>query len=1524
MDRASSSNTLLPTGIDSFKQTGYEDHERRALEQPPELPYLYKRWIPSPEEMLRQSSTFQLSPTRTSSEQASQQSRTRRRWSALINGSCTPTVQPPPPPSPPPDYFSLSNLSDPPLLNPADAGPSSSHSPPPTSTTPSEAFLRLCRRFSSNSHSFPLSSAPPPAAVPRSHHSFTRPRSYSQPRQPSLIPTRWSTSQSHDVPSSQSSCNQKNKSRRSFRTHLTSFLHHVFTIHRPAPTAHSTTTTRTTTTATHQHDQHPTDKSFNRQSTQLTRLHQRQRRSSILPSHPNNRGPQSLNLSIANNHLDPHLNRLRIDEEEEEDDDDRPPDESHRQANRRRALADLERGLQQAADRPGPDHLPPRRPAPTTCDTHDRIENQPCSALPVTPTTTTAATPTAATPTAATPTAATTTATQSLPFVAQGDREPPSGRTRTPLENPAHHGGPNIQPEDRWIQVSTTSSSTDRVGLMCDSLLVDDHHQPSHLAPSIHSILFSCSPSAGRVVQSEHPQQQQQHHHHHHQGAITNLNQKAMPILAHSPIASFPLIRRRHASSPTAGPHSSSIQSHPFPTTTTTSSSSSTTTGHHPISSSTDSPLPPSHLKPSSASHSNLSQLYQSQPSDPSHILRPFRPFSTCASQFEKLHAKMSTARLRTSSTLNPTTTNQTVPRSPPVHISGLGNNPPHGRDLSPSQSPNHLRKPMEIRLPWETIRNEQPFDANHPAHPAPSAAALCLLDSPHPQIALSPSLVSIDRNSDSSSSHTTLTSEPGFKKISKASPWIAGSPPELELSFLYNSPSLLSGIPYAEDSPSSEPFPAILSTADIAAPLASSLDANSGTSEPKTIVTSTACSNSQQQMACSLPRTQQAMARTLPRLQSSPQSDELPDRVVNLSISSGSSSPNMTSRLRSTPSPRHSASPQSNDSLVASSSQLLSSPRQPHLPTRLRALPLLNSYPVTSTQVRHPSGSSASGHSDRRSTEDEVEAEDQGGSDATDGISFEDRSQVDCTTQELEPILLTPKLLPHAPPPPSSHLVAGPPIPTSLHDWITFDAQTPSVSQTKSPPLNRGHESSHRPTPSSNYTSYFAVATSSTSCTSPTVQSPGDRARILLSSPPSSSKVALPPRSTRPALTPHRSHSASRLPQLVTSQTSPESNRSVQRQSSVCARTSKNVDTPAIVVSSNSNPTPATAKERQPALSPRSDLLASQTSTSQRHQSMYELWPSPSLPSYQASLQSSTGNNKHVVVPREEEGREKLPKYSCAIHLEGWMPRKMEFKSPGIQAKDRAWKRQYVIVHGTMIRVYRSDPHVHSLASSEDPYSSHFVHGPSNSPLASTCGITSSSKSNASVPPPLHFHQGQYDSAPVTSLKEAALVKATQFPTHHNCLHRVYSLQNAESGLAADYVKKKYIVRVRAEGEQFLLQAKDDRGVIDLIEALQAATNVSLDLDMRPLPKFITLPRRRRRRRIGDRAASSSAVGNSRNSRPAAGRDLGAAVVDGMVAEAQASRRSRRQSSWMDEASGDRMADMLAEEQEAYLQGRS
>lgn len=56
-------------------------------------------------------------------------------------------------------------------------------------------------------------------------------------------------------------------------------------------------------------------------------------------------------------------------------------------------------------------------------------------------------------------------------------------------------------------------------------------------------------------------------------------------------------------------------------------------------------------------------------------------------------------------------------------------------------------------------------------------------------------------------------------------------------------------------------------------------------------------------------------------------------------------------------------------------------------------------------------------------------------------------------------------------------------------------------------------------------------------------------------------------------------------------------------------------------------------------------------------------------------------------VCPREDEGSEALPNYSCAVHIEGWMPRKAEFVKPGVQANHRMWKRQYIVLHGTSLR---------------------------------------------------------------------------------------------------------------------------------------------------------------------------------------------------------------------------------------------
>ncbi|EEB98276.1 hypothetical protein MPER_02245, partial [Moniliophthora perniciosa FA553] len=79
--------------------------------------------------------------------------------------------------------------------------------------------------------------------------------------------------------------------------------------------------------------------------------------------------------------------------------------------------------------------------------------------------------------------------------------------------------------------------------------------------------------------------------------------------------------------------------------------------------------------------------------------------------------------------------------------------------------------------------------------------------------------------------------------------------------------------------------------------------------------------------------------------------------------------------------------------------------------------------------------------------------------------------------------------------------------------------------------------------------------------------------------------------------------------------------------------------------------------------------------------------------------------------------------------------------------------------------------------------------------------------------------------------------------------LIKAYTLQNAESGLGNDYVKRKNVIRVRMEGEQFLIQARDVPEVVSWIEGLHSAANIALDLDERPMPRGPLFPRRRRRR---------------------------------------------------------------------------
>lgn len=384
--------------------------------------------------------------------------------------------------------------------------------------------------------------------------------------------------------------------------------------------------------------------------------------------------------------------------------------------------------------------------------------------------------------------------------------------------------------------------------------------------------------------------------------------------------------------------------------------------------------------------------------------------------------------------------------------------------------------------------------------------------------------------------------------------------------------------------------------------------------------------------------------------------------------------------------------------------------------------------------------------------------------------------------------------------------------------------------------------------------------------------------------------------------------------------------------------------------------------------------------------------------PPYPDFAPRGLGRPEFKIQPREDEGKEKLPAYSNPVYLKAIMPRKVEFSTPGVQARDRKWRRVLCVLEGTAFKVYKcpgstagvsaiggwweSKVGVGSVTVDDDPRTTANAglagsssvavngvavqrekgeverrpggigqmelqipsprgsqqgreadhgtlpatrsalsvavgllkpsrHGRSNSDLppgpakpksprpslnisqsGSTTPTSSSSynlmRSNSPVPPSSSHGHGmssgvpspsssQLFSRPSTAMSTSSRRSQYRPPGHaphhssHSSTHtpsvrekgkekeivpnptdliRAYTMQHAESGLGNDYLKRKNVIRVRLEGEQFLLQAQDVASVIQWIEALQSSTNISLDLDERPMPRGPFFPRRRRRRR--------------------------------------------------------------------------
>lgn len=77
--------------------------------------------------------------------------------------------------------------------------------------------------------------------------------------------------------------------------------------------------------------------------------------------------------------------------------------------------------------------------------------------------------------------------------------------------------------------------------------------------------------------------------------------------------------------------------------------------------------------------------------------------------------------------------------------------------------------------------------------------------------------------------------------------------------------------------------------------------------------------------------------------------------------------------------------------------------------------------------------------------------------------------------------------------------------------------------------------------------------------------------------------------------------------------------------------------------------------------------------------------------PTYDDTLQEKPlPPSRFKIEPREEEGNEQLPTYTCSLHREAVFDHKMELSSPFDRAGKRKWGKIYAILHGTLLQLYK------------------------------------------------------------------------------------------------------------------------------------------------------------------------------------------------------------------------------------------
>ncbi|KAJ4323408.1 hypothetical protein N0V94_001881 [Neodidymelliopsis sp. IMI 364377] len=181
-------------------------------------------------------------------------------------------------------------------------------------------------------------------------------------------------------------------------------------------------------------------------------------------------------------------------------------------------------------------------------------------------------------------------------------------------------------------------------------------------------------------------------------------------------------------------------------------------------------------------------------------------------------------------------------------------------------------------------------------------------------------------------------------------------------------------------------------------------------------------------------------------------------------------------------------------------------------------------------------------------------------------------------------------------------------------------------------------------------------------------------------------------------------------------------------------------------------------------------------------------------------------------------------PPYTCTVEIGGVLGVRHELLSPFHVSGQRDWSDAYVVLRGTQLSIHRAkQPGLWS--KSKQPTAGRLI--TAYTLQHAEVGIASDFKKTALIPKSPFAH----------------LVPAS-------ARHKLY-----ETDPHLFEPVREHAIRLRVETEQILLCAPSQEAMLDWVEALCAAIDISAPIEDRSEPRYRSLPRRNRRQRLLDGA---------------------------------------------------------------------